>query len=130
VSAPDRQRSADDTQATLARRSAAAGMLLAALLSGASAVQVFAARLRIAVAPERAVLRLNPNRAAPSELALLPGIGPRLAERIVAHRRSAPAPAFRTAEDLQAVPGIGPVTIARLRVMLRFDPLDEAARAD
>ncbi len=99
------------------------------MLGLASGVELFTWSLRSAPEPERGRLRLNPNRAAPEELALLPGIGPRLAERIVEHRRTARPPAFRAAEDLEAVPGIGPGKLARLRTMLRFDRSEGSARA-
>lgn len=119
-----------DALVTLQRRCAAIGVVLAAVLGCASGVQVYAWSLRSALEPGRALLRLNPNHAAPEELALLPGIGPRLAERIVEFRQTAPTPAFRAPEDLEAVPGIGPGTLARLRAMLRFDLPAEAVRAD
>jgi competence protein ComEA len=53
------------------------------------------------------------NRAAPAELDALPGIGPVLAERIVAHR--ARHGRFETLDELAAVRGIGPRLIERLR---------------
>ncbi len=71
-------------------------------------------------------LRLDPNRATVDELQLLPRIGPKIAERIVAYRESVTdPPAFRTAEDLDKVKFIGPVTVERLRPLLRFpdDPI-------
>jgi competence ComEA-like helix-hairpin-helix protein len=60
------------------------------------------------------------NRAGPDELERLPGIGPAIARRIVAHRDSAGP--FHTAEDLLAVRGIGPATLARLLPYLRHVP--------
>lgn len=56
---------------------------------------------------------VNLNTASAAELELLPGIGPTLAERIVAHR-AANGP-FKTLDDLDRVPGIGPRTLERLR---------------
>lgn len=55
---------------------------------------------------------LDLNTATEADLDRLPGIGPVLAARIVAHR-TAHGP-FRTAEDLLAVPGIGPKLFERL----------------
>jgi len=53
------------------------------------------------------------NRAGVAELERLPGVGPVLAERIVAHReRYGP---FETVEDLLDVPGIGEAKLAALR---------------
>jgi competence protein ComEA len=63
---------------------------------------------------------LDPNEAAAEELEKLPGIGPSIARRIVAHRRENGR--FRTAEDLQSVKGIGPATLSRLRPYIRFKP--------
>src|SRR5262249_25111896 len=49
-------------------------------------------------------LRLDPNVATREELILLPRIGPKLAEAIIAFRASSPnTPAFACADDLQAV---------------------------
>lgn len=56
--------------------------------------------------------RVDLNSATESELDALPGIGPVLAGRIVAHRR-AHGP-YRTPDDLLAVPGIGPRLLERL----------------
>lgn len=57
------------------------------------------------------------NRASPSELEALPGIGPALAAAIVEHReRFGP---FASGDDLTQVPGIGPATVARLADRVR-----------
>lgn len=61
---------------------------------------------------------VDPNRASAAELERLPGIGPALAERIVAWRE-ANGP-FRTLEDLVRVYGIGPATLARIRPYLKL----------
>ncbi|MCA9285221.1 MAG: helix-hairpin-helix domain-containing protein [Phycisphaerales bacterium] len=62
--------------------------------------------------------RVDVNRADAAELALLPGIGPRLAARIVDDRqRRGP---FESLDELDRVAGIGPRTI------LRMAPLAEA----
>ncbi len=53
------------------------------------------------------------NAATAEELASLPRIGPTLAARIVEDRR-ARGP-FRTVDDLDRVPGLGPATIALIR---------------
>jgi competence protein ComEA len=66
---------------------------------------------------EPAVLEgvVNINTATPSELELLPGVGPAKAARIVAYRQRHP---FRTIEELARVKGIGPKTVRRLRLNL------------
>jgi len=60
------------------------------------------------------------NHATPAELDRLPGIGPVLAGRIIAHRtRFGP---FRNVDELIAVPGIGPALLARLRGLVTVGP--------
>jgi|YNPBryantNP2012_1023418.scaffolds.fasta_scaffold06961_2 competence ComEA-like helix-hairpin-helix protein len=77
--------------------------------------------------PDQLRLRIDPNRASAAELELLPRVGPRLAEKIIAYRQSvASQPAFRTPEDLDRVPGIGPGTVELLRPHLIFEPPEPA----
>ncbi len=57
--------------------------------------------------------RLDLNSATPLDLDALPGIGPVLAGRIVAHRERVGR--FRRLEDLLAVRGVGPRLLERLR---------------
>lgn len=57
--------------------------------------------------------RVDINRASASELESLPGVGPVLAERIVAYRE-ANGP-FHEVEDLLDVPGIGESKLASMR---------------
>jgi competence protein ComEA len=59
------------------------------------------------------------NRASAEELQRLPGIGPKMAERILEERRKLP---FRSVEDLRRVHGIGPKTLERLRPHVTVDP--------
>jgi competence ComEA-like helix-hairpin-helix protein len=60
---------------------------------------------------------VNVNAAGADELAVLPGLGPATAARIVEHRRQHGP--FATLEDLLDVPGIGPATLDGLRPHLR-----------
>jgi competence ComEA-like helix-hairpin-helix protein len=60
---------------------------------------------------------VNVNAASATELAVLPGLGPAMAERIVEHRRTHGP--FTTLDDLLHVPGIGPATLASVRPHLR-----------
>lgn len=65
------------------------------------------------------------NRAGERELDALPGIGPVLAARIVAHRRRFGD--FRRVEELLGVPGIGPRLFARLEPHIRLGLADSSA---
>jgi competence ComEA-like helix-hairpin-helix protein len=58
------------------------------------------------------VTKLDVNAATFEELQALPGIGPKLAERIIAHRP------YKSAADLERVPGIGPATVKRLEPLI------------
>ncbi|MDK1010047.1 MAG: ComEA family DNA-binding protein [Actinomycetota bacterium] len=61
----------------------------------------------------RAETGIDLNTASASELESLPGVGPVLAERIVAYRTDRGP--FRTVEDLLDVPGIGEAKLALMR---------------
>lgn len=61
--------------------------------------------------------RLDLNRADVQALQTLPGVGPVLAERILAYRRTHGS--FRTPEDLLQVPGIGSQRWERIRGLVR-----------
>lgn len=67
---------------------------------------------------------LDPNTSPVDSLILLPGIGPALAERIVAAR--AEGVHFARARDLQAVRGIGPRLVERLTPYLYFSQTDSS----
>ncbi len=56
---------------------------------------------------------LDLNRATIEDLKRLPGVGPGLAQRIVAAREETGP--FTSVDDLKAVPGVGGVRLARLR---------------
>jgi competence protein ComEA len=73
------------------------------------------------------VRRTDLNAAGEAELDRLPGIGPVLAARIVAHRRTHGP--FRRPDDLLAVPGIGPRLYERLEPLVEAGPpRDSSAR--
>jgi DNA uptake protein ComE-like DNA-binding protein len=76
--------------------------------------------------------RINPNEAPVASLMRLPQVGVARARAIVAHRQRAGAPAgrppaFKTADDLQQIKGIGPAIVEDLRPWLQFDdPANDA----
>lgn len=70
--------------------------------------------------PQPVAFQVDVNQAAWPELALLPGIGPELARRIVTDRETRGP--FRSVDELSRVRGIGPKTIERMRPYLA--PLD------
>lgn len=74
-------------------------------------------------APANAKL-VNINTASAEELVSLPGIGPALAKRIVEHRQ-AHGP-FNKVDDLQAVKGIGPKLLGRIRDRLTVGETKDA----
>lgn len=70
--------------------------------------------------PVAAAAALDLNRADAAELEQLPGVGPRLAAAIDAHRRDRGD--FRSVDDLRGVPGVGPVMIDKLRPLVKVEP--------
>lgn len=74
--------------------------------------------------PIRIATGLDPNTATWYELAQLPGLGESAGRAIVAYRteraRELKMPVFKSAADLEPVPGIGIATIERIRPHLRF----------
>jgi hypothetical protein len=70
---------------------------------------------------------LDPNTATAAELAAIPNVGEKRAAMIVAYRamlqKEHPgAPAFTSIDDLAAVKGVGPATLALLKQHLKIDP--------
>lgn len=61
---------------------------------------------------------IDPNRADRETLAVLPGIGPSRAAAIVAGRAQRP---YASVAELGRVPGIGPITLARIRPLLAVE---------
>ena len=55
---------------------------------------------------------VNVNRADSAELQRLPGIGPKMSQRILDERVKTP---FKSIDDLRRVPGIGPKTFEKIR---------------
>lgn len=105
---------------------------LSVLLGGAAAVLLTAA-VCLSLVPDRTAdaqfaaaapvrseerFRLDLNDAAAAELEGLPGIGPVLAESILARRSELGA--FRTKEDVLSVPGIGEATYAAIEPYITY----------
>ena len=63
---------------------------------------------------------LDLNRATEQDFDALPGIGPRLAERIMEYRQSAGA--FHTLDELREVKGIGSKKFERIRPLVTVTP--------
>jgi competence protein ComEA len=84
-------------------------------------------RLRPAEAPRtaEAPFQVNVNTAEWPVLCLVPGLGEKLSQRIVAYRQ-ARGP-LRSLDELVAVSGIGPVKLASLRPYLFLGEAQEAA---
>jgi len=64
---------------------------------------------------------IDVNHATVEDLQALPGVGPKLAKRILDERARRP---FRAAEDLRRVSGIGPKTLEKLRPFVKFGPVE------
>lgn len=67
------------------------------------------------------------NTAGLVELDRLPGIGEARAEAILRHRMEIGR--FESVDQLDAIPGIGPVTLEKLRPFVRVDPVGPASAA-
>ena len=65
--------------------------------------------------------KINPNLVEEEQLTKIPGIGPKLAERIIAARP------FSTVDDLQCVKGIGASNLAQWRESLTLDDTPSTA---
>lgn len=104
-----------------------AGLALAALAAQRSvpppAVPVAVFPAARAAKPELRALRdgerIDVNRATADELTLIPGVGPKLAARIVEERNRRGG--FERLEDLRAVHGLGPKVWLRVEPFVRVD---------
>lgn len=77
--------------------------------TGAATASVVSTNASVVAAP------VEINGASYEELQKLPGIGPKLAERIMAHRP------YQNVDDLDKVPGIGPAMLKRLKPLTRVE---------
>jgi competence protein ComEA len=77
-----------------------------------------------APAPKKAESLAEPldvNTASPAELQKLPGVGVKMAQRIVDERSKRP---FTSVADLRRVSGIGPKTLEKLRPFVTIGPVE------
>lgn len=105
---------------------------LAAAVMSLAAISLLSARSEPTISPPSAGPFIDPATAPFTEFRLLPGVGPRLAERIDAYREEHGP--LRRPEDLLGVRGIGPATLRAIEPWLRFEeepgPASEPADGD
>lgn len=67
--------------------------------------------------------RINPNTAETGSLVRLPNIGPKRAQSIVDYRETVAEGerAFKTAQDMEKIKGIGPKTVEGMKDLLCFE---------
>lgn len=111
------RRTAGAVRDRLARGRAPSGTLTLLVIAAATATLWWTSRPSEAVPSLTASAWIDPATASVESLRLLPGIGPKLAERIDRVRREGAA--LERADDLLQVPGIGPRRVEALRPWLR-----------
>lgn len=92
---------------------------LSTKLATLAAILTLAVVAAPAIAAEAPAGKVNINTASAQELALLPGIGPSVAARIVTHREANGA--FRKPEELMLVKGVGEKTFANLEAWVTVE---------
>ena len=97
----------------------AAGFALLVLMAMLTASYRSHQQLPLKVPPQR----INPNTASVASLVRLPGVGKARAMDIIHYRQNQKPnePFFFSADDLQAIRGIGPKTAAALEPWLTFE---------
>lgn len=81
-------------------------------------IELAARETPVAQPPRELKKPLNINTASQRELELLPGVGPKTAERIIAHRRRE---RFASVEEIMRVRGIGQKKFEKMRRWLRVE---------
>jgi competence protein ComEA len=97
---------------------------VAAVLAVAFAV-LTAPGLASAASKPEPTARINVNTASVDQLTALPGVGPKLAARIVEQRQKSGA--FRSTQELMSVKGIGEKNFAKLEPWLSVGDAPKAA---
>jgi competence protein ComEA len=113
--------------AAVPRRTQAAAVVLAIAITGLVGWRWCADHLgtRPTELHRDATHRIDLNRASRAELMQVPGVGPQLADRIVAERGARGR--FARVEDLSGVHGIGDATLGKLRAWVTVEPGDDPA---
>lgn len=105
----------------------ALGVFLAVLV-GLVAFRGYANRLGARPIEPAAADLVDLNTADEKEIGQVPGVGPKLAQAIVDHRRvNGP---FKSVDELRNVRGLGPITFEKLRGQFRAGPLPRQPAAD
>jgi competence protein ComEA len=112
-----------DTAAPSRGAQVALGVFLAVLL-GLLAVRGYGNRFGARPTEPAVADFVDLNTADQAELAQVPGVGPKMAEAIVAHRQ-VHGP-FRSVDELKNVRGVGPVTFEKVRPHLRASSMPGA----
>jgi competence protein ComEA len=94
--------------------------LLAALVVLPAATYAQQPSASVAAQTEKAPGTVNINTASSSELESLPGVGPKLAQRIIEYREKNGG--FKKLEDLMSVQGIGEKNFLKLKSHLTLTP--------
>jgi len=97
-------------------------ILMAALAAVALSTAAIAAQGRTAApkAVATAAAPVNLNTASADQLATIPGVGPRMAERIIDYRQKNGS--FKKVEDLMNVSGIGEKNFLKMRPLVTVTP--------
>ena len=97
-------------------------ILMAALAAMALSTAAIAAQGRAAApkAVATAAAPVNLNTATAEQLATIPGVGPRMAERIIDYRQKNGG--FKKVEDLMNVSGIGEKNFLKMRPLVSVTP--------
>jgi comEA protein len=99
---------------------AIAAMALTTAMVGAQGKTAAPKAVAIAAAP------VNLNTATVEQLATIPGIGPRMAERIIDYRQKSGG--FKKVEDLMNVTGIGEKNFLKMRPLVTVTPAAGAGK--
>jgi competence protein ComEA len=105
----------------------ALGVFLA-IVVGLLAFRGYANHLGARPTEPAAVDLVDLNSADASELAQVPGVGPKMAEAIADHRRLHGP--FKSVDELRNVRGVGPITFEKVRNHFRAAPVAQRALAE